>query len=180
MNCGCSPSVCGGSASLCSSGLNACKRLAAIFACLVLAIAITTCMAPSDAYAASAKTTNKTNYVAGSKGGHLWAKDVISFKYQNGKIVSKPTVKQQASAICRIQTGIKGPIYGCYFKEKAPKIKYSKNGKTATVTTYWVCKQGFSAFKLSVNWHKACSVTYTCYGNGKVTVSKKVGKLQLG
>ena len=162
------------------NGVNPIARIVGALACIVLAIAVSVCMMPSNAYAASTKTASKTNYVAGCSTGHLWAKDTIQYKYSNGKIVSKPTVNQQASAICKVQTGVRGPVYGCYYKYKAPTIKYSKNAKTATVTTYWVCKQGVSIKGIGIDWHKTCTVTYTCNGNGKITVSKKAGKLQLG
>lgn len=156
------------------------KKVAALFTCVVAAVTMCTCLVPSHAYAAGTRTVSRTNYVAGSSGGHLWARDTIQFKCSNGRIVSKPTAKQTASAICQIQKGIRGPVYGCYFKQKSPKVSYSKNAKTATVTTYWTCKQGVSFWKLSIDWHKTCTVTYKCNGNGSITVSKKVGKLQLG
>ena len=160
--------------------LNPIARVLGVIICVALAIVVGICLMPSDAYAASTRTANKTNFVAGGNDGHLWAKDTIKYNYSNGKIVSKPTVKQQASTICKIQKGVRGPIYGCYFKYKEPTIKYNKNAKTATVTTYWVCKQGLDIKGISIDWHKTCTVTYTCDGNGKITVSKKVGKLQLG
>ena len=162
------------------SAVNPIALVAVAIAAVLLAITVGMCAMPSDAYAASTYTASKTNYVAGTSSGKLWAKDTIQYTHSNGKIVSKPTVKQQASAICQIQTGIKGPIYGCFFKYKEPSITYSNNAKTATVTTYWVCKQGFSIKGISADWHKKCTVTYTCDGNGKITVSKKVGRLQFG
>lgn len=156
------------------------ERLAAAALCIALTLAVVICAAPADAHAAAEYTATKTNYVAGAGDGHLWAKDTIQYRYSNGRIVSKPTVQQQASAICKVQQGVRGPIYGCFFKYKAPTIRYSSNAKTATITTYWVCKEGLSAWKLNFSWHKTCAVTYTCSGNGRIAVSKKTGNLRLG
>lgn len=162
------------------SALGFLARIAGALACVALAIVVSMCVAPSDAYASGVRTASETYYVAGASDGHLWAKDTIEFEYADGKVVSKPTVEQQASAVCKIQEGIRGPVYGCYFKDKSPKIEYHEGARTATVKTYWVCKQGFSVKLLDVSWHKTCTVTYTCDGDGKITVSKKYGHLQLG
>ena len=155
-------------------------RIAGALACVALAIAVGVCMAPSNAYAADALTASESFYVAGEGDGYLWAKDTIEYEYADGKIVSKPTVKQENSAICKIQEGVKGPVYGCYFKDKGPKIEYDEGTQTATVKTYWILKQGFSFKSLDVGWHQKCTITYTCDGYGKITREKKPGKLQLG
>ena len=110
-------------------------RIAGVLACIALAIAVGVCVAPSDAYASSVLTANETYYVAGERDSHLWAKDTIQYDYADGKIVSKPIVKQQASAVCKIQEGIRGPVYGCYFKDKNPKIEYDEGAQTVTIKT---------------------------------------------
>ena len=119
--------------------------------------------------------------IGGQKGNKLWVQDTITFKVQDGKIVSKPTVKSTTSTVNQIIGGAKihpNVSVGQYYQLKPPTISYKKGSKTATVTTYWGVKQGVSAGFLKVTWGKTCTVTYTINGNGKITYTKKASGIK--
>lgn len=121
--------------------------------------------------ASKTKTITYTNTVTnGGKDCKIWAKDIITFKVSNGKIVSKPKVKQQASVASKIIGTTK---LAKYKMRKDPKITYKKNSKTATVQTYWVMASSFGIKKLSIECSKNATVTYQISGDGRVKVVKK-------
>ena len=145
----------------------------------ILAVAVLfSAFAASTASVQAASRTVKQSIkpIGNGKGCKLWVQDTITYKVDGGKIVSKPTVTcktSTANKVLGITTSLK------YYQVKSPTITYKKNSKTATVKTYWGCKQTVGIWKFKVTYGKTCTVTYTLNGNGKITYTKKSTKLKL-
>ena len=133
---------------------------------------------PAQIYAAQPVRTIKQSIkpIGDGKDCKLWVRDTITYKVQNGKIVSKPKVSSETSTANKL-LGI--TISTTYYKVKEPTISYTKGRKTATVKTYWGCKQQVGIWKFKVTYGKTCTVTYTLNGNGKITYTKKASGLKL-
>ena len=123
------------------------KKIIAIIAILIILINLVGISANVNA-AGKIKTIKETiKPIGGQKGCKLWAQDTISYKVQDGKIVSKPTVTSKVSTANKL-LGLNG--LGQYYKLKDPTISYKKGSKTATIKTYWGFKHGVNIQGLKI------------------------------
>ena len=130
---------------------------------------------PGQADASPRTVKQAIKPIGNGKGCKLWVQDTISYKVENGKIVSKPTVSSKTSAANKL-LGYSVKMH--YYPVKSPTISYTKGNRTATVKTYWGVKQALSIWKFTITYGKTCTVTYTLNGNGKITYTKKASGLK--
>lgn len=156
---------------------NLVTKLAAMVVAIAMVFIFATAI-PAQVDAASPVYPVKTSIkpIGGGKGCKVWVQDTISYKVQNGKIVTKPQVSSKTSVANKL---LGGTGLTEYYKVKAPTVSYRYGNKTATVKTYWGVKQGVSIWKMKITWGKTCTVTYTVNANGRITYSKVASGIKL-